>query len=428
MDATEHDRLLQRGVAALKEGRYPEAIESFVILRDNDPNSGVLASSLAAALVMAKRFNDALHILEPFTNRYPPEEKPLQLHRDILAVLPPPPLRLWSLERVVSSADYLAATPRGGEILTVSVGGDGAESTSLTFYRLNGISVLGHKGALVGIRGEILRESTPDSNIEVALHPLELRNYWQGAEIYRRGEFVNLNVNDAHGFYHWFMDQIPRVMLAERAGFCGTYIIPRGGSFIRDSLLLLGISEERLEVWDGLDWRAEKLWVLEQFAGYRLRQHPGLARLLREAFLAKVQVSGSPRRVYSKRTNPNRPRRIVNESELEAVLKKYDFEAVDFEQLSLIEQLTVAANTEALIGPHGAGIIHAMFMRERGLLIELVAPTYINPVGIIPSETCGHRYFLVPSYLSTGTYEHGSDIEAFTLIIELILKREYSRI
>lgn len=287
VDAIDQDTLLKRGLSALMEGRCQEAIETFVILRDSDPQSSVLTQSLAAALVMSERFTDALHILEPFTIRYPADRELLKLHREILAVLPPPPLKLWSLERVISAADYLACTPQGGEILTVSVGGDGAECTSLTFYRLSGISVLGHKGALVGARGEILRESTPDTNIEVALHPLELRNYWQGSEIYRRGEFINLNANDAQGFYHWFMDQLPRVLLAEKAGFCGIYVVPQGGNFIRDSLLFLGISEERIEQWDGLDWRAEKLWVLEQFAGYKLRQHPALARLLRDVFLGR---------------------------------------------------------------------------------------------------------------------------------------------
>jgi capsular polysaccharide biosynthesis protein len=44
---------------------------------------------------------------------------------------------------------------------------------------------------------------------------------------------------------------------------------------------------------------------------------------------------------------------------------------VDFSILTFEEQIEVDATTDLLIGPHGAGLMHNIFMPDRGSLIEL---------------------------------------------------------
>ena len=44
---------------------------------------------------------------------------------------------------------------------------------------------------------------------------------------------------------------------------------------------------------------------------------------------------------------------------------------VDFSTLSFEEQILVDATTDVLIGPHGAGLMHNVFLPDRGSLIEL---------------------------------------------------------
>jgi hypothetical protein len=44
---------------------------------------------------------------------------------------------------------------------------------------------------------------------------------------------------------------------------------------------------------------------------------------------------------------------------------------VDFSTLSLEEQIYVDATTDVMIGPHGAGLMHNVFMPDRAALIEL---------------------------------------------------------
>lgn len=44
---------------------------------------------------------------------------------------------------------------------------------------------------------------------------------------------------------------------------------------------------------------------------------------------------------------------------------------VDFSVLSLEEQIAVDVTTDILIGPHGAGLMHNIFMPTRAALMEL---------------------------------------------------------
>jgi capsular polysaccharide biosynthesis protein len=44
--------------------------------------------------------------------------------------------------------------------------------------------------------------------------------------------------------------------------------------------------------------------------------------------------------------------------------------------MNLIDQLRVMANTDILVGVHGAGLTHALFMKPQTVLIELAPPSH----------------------------------------------------
>lgn len=51
--------------------------------------------------------------------------------------------------------------------------------------------------------------------------------------------------------------------------------------------------------------------------------------------------------------------------------KKIIVQDVDYNLLSFKEQIAVDLRTDIMIGPHGAGLMHNIFMRDRAVLIEL---------------------------------------------------------
>jgi EGF domain-specific O-GlcNAc transferase len=88
-------------------------------------------------------------------------------------------------------------------------------------------------------------------------------------------------------------------------------------------------------------------------------QTPRQSRKLRVTFLAR-------RSMY---------RRILNEDDLFAELQKderYEAQKVDFDRgLSFTEQLAIVRNTDILIGIHGAGLTHLLFLPKWAALFEL---------------------------------------------------------
>lgn len=70
-------------------------------------------------------------------------------------------------------------------------------------------------------------------------------------------------------------------------------------------------------------------------------------------------------------------------------------QSVDFENLSFPEQIQVAQYTDVLVGVHGAGLTHGMFLPENSVMIEILPPGlahkgFRNLAGLL-----GHSYFSV---------------------------------
>eukprot|EP00614_Pseudopedinella_elastica_P013743 CAMPEP_0172585074 /NCGR_PEP_ID=MMETSP1068-20121228/4546_1 /TAXON_ID=35684 /ORGANISM="Pseudopedinella elastica, Strain CCMP716" /LENGTH=568 /DNA_ID=CAMNT_0013379417 /DNA_START=188 /DNA_END=1895 /DNA_ORIENTATION=- len=75
-------------------------------------------------------------------------------------------------------------------------------------------------------------------------------------------------------------------------------------------------------------------------------------------------------------------RMIRNDKQVVAALKELEtrrwtngaqvtFRDVDFNLLSFEEQIAVDITTDVMVGPHGAGLMHNIFMPDRGVLVEL---------------------------------------------------------
>lgn len=80
-------------------------------------------------------------------------------------------------------------------------------------------------------------------------------------------------------------------------------------------------------------------------------------------------------------------RMVANDQEVAAALKRLEtndellkslpqdvkikVQAVDFNVLSFKEQIKIDIETDIMIGPHGAGLMHNIFMRDRAILLEL---------------------------------------------------------
>jgi capsular polysaccharide biosynthesis protein len=118
-----------------------------------------------------------------------------------------------------------------------------------------------------------------------------------------------------------------------------------------------------------------------------------LLRALRNELLQSIEPPPrAPKRVYISRRLAARGRRVANEEELTALLERYGFGCYAMESLSLREQLALMMQAEVLIGPHGAGILHCLFMPEHSTVIELYAEGFEEKTNRAALELLRHRH------------------------------------
>ncbi len=237
-------------------------------------------------------------------------------------------------------------------------------------------------------------------------------------------EAICLAGNWAANYWHWLFDNLPKVVLAEKSGFRGLYVVP-DQPFVRDSLEILGIEKARVLCNDGRLRLIRRLFVPTPIDGQKISDFPLLTQEMRRS-LCRGGEAGPRRRIYISRNRGEQIRRIVNEAPFNELVARYSFETCFLEDLSFRQQLSLFSTAEAVIGPHGAGFANTFFLPEKALVIELFSPAYVQPVMLSAMELLEHRYYPIVAYHNDARrpYRHGENIEAFCRLIELTLRRE----
>lgn len=82
------------------------------------------------------------------------------------------------------------------------------------------------------------------------------------------------------------------------------------------------------------------------------------------------RAPGDEKRLYISRGKAGR-RRIINEDEVTAVLRRFGFETIYAEELSFEQQVQICSQAHYIVSNHGAGLTNMLFMKERGSVLEL---------------------------------------------------------
>jgi capsular polysaccharide biosynthesis protein len=218
-------------------------------------------------------------------------------------------------------------------------------------------------------------------------------------------ELVSLKMRCSNGFFHWMTGSLPKVFLAEEVGFRGHYLLPRRAiaPWAYESMKLLGISEARLLCDEQRDLHAARLYVPTYFSGYNAHHNVPFMRLYRDWIRAAVPESlqGVAERVrlFVGRRSGVGVRRVLNHHEVEERLAAFGFSTVYFEDLSLGRQLQLACAADIIVGPHGAGLSHTLFMEDRSVVIELFPHKRQQSCDCFETlaTIAQHRYFALES-------------------------------
>ncbi|MEN9845884.1 MAG: hypothetical protein RIS36_1031 [Pseudomonadota bacterium] len=241
-------------------------------------------------------------------------------------------------------------------------------------------------------------------------------------------ELVSLISRCDTGFFHWMMDSLPKVIISEACGFTGHYLIPAVSKapWAEGSMNLLGIPSARLIHHTSLDTQARRLFVPTYFSGYNAHHNRPFMTLFRDKI--RHAISGDPKlsneRIFIARKHETKIRRILNHHEVCHTTCDFGFRILYFEDLSLREQIQCAISAEAMIGAHGSGLCHSLFMDEGSTLIE------IFPFARKQSCDCYEALATIPQHhyhSLESTHDHAGDIVVATTELRKLLEQAIGR-
>lgn len=194
--------------------------------------------------------------------------------------------------------------------------------------------------------------------------------------------------------YHWYMDILPKLKLFEASGIkIDKYYVPTKYRHQRETLARLGIDTRRIvHARQETHLECERL-VAASFEGGVLNQYRVIAarELLRNQSCC---LDGKKsRRVYISRRKA-RIRRVENEADILRALKKFGFQKVYLEDLSISDQVSLFEAAEMVVAPHGAGLTNTCFCAPGTRVLELNTPVRISSLFARIASICGLAYHL----------------------------------
>jgi hypothetical protein len=200
---------------------------------------------------------------------------------------------------------------------------------------------------------------------------------FDGADNYDEGVLIGNHEN----FAHWLYFHLARLALVESASNLKGVPLVVGENANRTHLECLermGYAESKLiRLRKGRLARFKRLWTpMMPLCGIRgvFFWFPGIIDFLRTRLGVKASLARR-RRLYITRRGA-RWRRVLNEDEVVKSLGKWGFEVIDPAVMSISQQIDIAAETEAIVGPFGAGM-HLLVFAPKGTRVVTLKHQFV---------------------------------------------------
>lgn len=177
----------------------------------------------------------------------------------------------------------------------------------------------------------------------------------------------------ASNYWHWMSECILRVWMIRENAQNMILILPesfRNTVFVQQSLEKFAFKKV-FYIPPGKHLLVRNLCVPE-LKPVADSYYPETLHAIREHYLRQARISHSTanKRIYVSRKRSAK-RKVINESEVEQLLCKYDFKCVCNEDFDFNEQVGLYSNAEYIVSIHGAGLTNIMFMKPGSSVLEL---------------------------------------------------------
>lgn len=212
-------------------------------------------------------------------------------------------------------------------------------------------------------------------------HPLFLRARLPRPSMIE-GTLVSLATRgSADNYYHFLLDVLPRLAVLQESMpemLPDAWYVNSGRRYQRRLLELVGLGDVHVvEPTKNAHVVAERL-VVPCIPNPDLIAPPWTTSWLRNT-LSPQNLADKPRRLYVTRGDRPQTRRLVDEAEHLRLLERHGFVRFDPGEHDVQDQIDTFAAAEAIVAPHGAALANLVFCQPGVRVLELFAPTYVNP-------------------------------------------------
>ncbi len=203
-------------------------------------------------------------------------------------------------------------------------------------------------------------------------------------------------------FFHFLFDRLPRLYYLLnhfKVGHEPVVVLTNDdlAPFQRDIFGFLSARYSNLKfesIPQGARWRLPRLYQVDDFQPIkRTLASTGALDFIRELVFDGygLDVSGAKRRLYVTRSDAKK-RRIANEKELLPLLAKRGFEIVAPGRLSFRDQVSRFMWTDAVVGPHGAGLTNILFSPKASRVLEIFPANKVKNTYFLLAHSLGQTY------------------------------------
>jgi Glycosyltransferase 61 len=194
----------------------------------------------------------------------------------------------------------------------------------------------------------------------------------------------------SENYFHWFCRCLPKAILLATSDPDVPLLLPFGTKlrhFQRESLARCGLLDRIRYVQS----RRAVVGELALVDGMNVL-NPHMLLRTRDAMLKPDRRVDPLGRVFISRATAQW-RRMPNEAEVANCLSEYDFELVDFSEMSLDQQIAMMQSTAVLVGLHGAGLTNMLFASPGLHVVEITDPDFPNADYYMLASALGHAYW-----------------------------------
>lgn len=178
---------------------------------------------------------------------------------------------------------------------------------------------------------------------------------------------------------HWLVEGLPRLALVEerfKLAELGFIVSGHHGAMqavYEDSLALFGVRRDQIVEVGNEPVAVDRLVYPTPMTRHPWHIAPRCVTLL-EQLAARVRACGGDRqRIYVSRNRASR-RRLINEDEILAIVRRAGFVVIEPEFLSLYRQIGLFRNARLVVGNYGAALTNIAFAAGRPTLLALTSP------------------------------------------------------